>query len=65
MTLSHEVKKDSWADQENILPGSELIELDGQEASLEKETGTSFFFVCVFQICLGGWGERGRLDMVR
>ena len=25
------VKKESWADQQGVLPGSELVELNGQE----------------------------------
>ncbi len=28
--------QDSWADQQGIIPGSELIELDGTEACLDK-----------------------------
>lgn len=31
------MRQDSWADQQGIIPGSELIELDGTEACLDKE----------------------------
>lgn len=31
------MRQDSWADQQGIIPGSELIELDGTEACLDEE----------------------------